>query len=43
MATGTRNQDQLLMAQMAHVVGPVDEEIYCDEWGRVKASIPLGS
>ena len=27
-------------AQMAHVVGPADEEIYCDEWGRVKVQFP---
>ena len=25
---------------MAHVVGPADEEIYCDEWGRVKVQFP---
>ncbi|OOF55444.1 type VI secretion system Vgr family protein [Rodentibacter myodis] len=25
---------------MAHVVGPVNEEIYCDEWGRVKVQFP---
>lgn len=27
-------------SQMAHVVGPADEEIYCDEWGRVKVQFP---
>lgn len=27
-------------AQIAHVVGPADEEIYCDEWGRVKVQFP---
>ncbi|WP_150539463.1 type VI secretion system Vgr family protein, partial [Actinobacillus vicugnae] len=26
--------------QMAHVVGPEGEEIYCDEWGRVKIQFP---
>ncbi|WP_150538985.1 type VI secretion system Vgr family protein, partial [Actinobacillus vicugnae] len=26
--------------QMAHVVGPAGEEIYCDEWGRVKIQFP---
>ena len=26
--------------QVAHVVGPADEEIYCDEWGRVKIQFP---
>ncbi|WP_162541437.1 type VI secretion system tip protein TssI/VgrG, partial [Aggregatibacter aphrophilus] len=26
--------------QMAHVVGPEGEEIYCDEWGRVKIRFP---
>ena len=26
--------------QMAHVVGPTGEEIYCDEWGRVKVQFP---
>ncbi|CAO3306388.1 MULTISPECIES: type VI secretion system tip protein TssI/VgrG [unclassified Pseudomonas] len=26
--------------QMATVVGPTGEEIYCDEWGRVKVSFP---
>ena len=26
--------------QMAHVVGPPNEEIYCDEWGRVKIQFP---
>lgn len=26
--------------QMATVVGPATEEIYCDEWGRVKLSFP---
>jgi type VI secretion system secreted protein VgrG len=26
--------------QMAHVVGPPGEEIYCDEWGRVKVQFP---
>ncbi|MFJ4153255.1 type VI secretion system Vgr family protein [Pseudomonas sp. NPDC089752] len=26
--------------QMATVVGPPGEEIYCDEWGRVKVSFP---
>ncbi|MCW2271676.1 type VI secretion system Vgr family protein [Pseudomonas sp. JUb96] len=26
--------------QMATVVGPPNEEIYCDEWGRVKLSFP---
>ena len=25
---------------MAHVVGPPNEEIYCDEWGRVKIQFP---
>ena len=25
---------------MATVVGPPGEEIYCDEWGRVKVSFP---
>ncbi|WGE76005.1 hypothetical protein [Actinobacillus equuli] len=27
-------------SQVAHVVGPVGEEIYCDEWGRVKLQFP---
>ncbi|WP_386688349.1 type VI secretion system Vgr family protein [Lonepinella sp. MS14437] len=26
--------------QIAHVVGPMGEEIYCDEWGRVKIQFP---
>ena len=26
--------------QMAHVVGPPGEEIYCDEWGRIKVQFP---
>ena len=26
--------------QIAHVVGPEGEEIYCDEWGRVKIQFP---
>ncbi|MDG2946915.1 type VI secretion system tip protein TssI/VgrG, partial [Bisgaard Taxon 10/6] len=26
--------------QIAHVVGPAGEEIYCDEWGRVKIQFP---
>ncbi|OOF41337.1 type IV secretion protein Rhs, partial [Rodentibacter mrazii] len=26
--------------QVAHVVGPEGEEIYCDEWGRVKLQFP---
>ena len=26
--------------QMAHVVGPPGEEIYCDDWGRVKIQFP---
>ncbi|WP_077663961.1 type VI secretion system tip protein TssI/VgrG [Rodentibacter caecimuris] len=26
--------------QVAHVVGPAEEEIYCDEWGRVKVQFP---
>lgn len=26
--------------QIASVVGPEDEEIYCDEWGRVKVQFP---
>lgn len=26
--------------QIAHVVGPAGEEIYCDEWGRVKVQFP---
>ncbi|WP_284400546.1 type VI secretion system tip protein TssI/VgrG, partial [Pseudomonas putida] len=26
--------------QMATVVGPKGEEIYCDQWGRVKVSFP---
>ncbi|WP_129582260.1 type VI secretion system Vgr family protein, partial [Rodentibacter caecimuris] len=26
--------------QVAHVVGPEGEEIYCDEWGRVKLHFP---
>lgn len=26
--------------QIATVVGPVDEEIHCDEWGRVKVQFP---
>ncbi|WP_077422848.1 type VI secretion system Vgr family protein [Rodentibacter myodis] len=26
--------------QVAHVVGPKGEEIYCDEWGRVKLQFP---
>ncbi|TGY47959.1 type VI secretion system tip protein VgrG [Rodentibacter caecimuris] len=27
-------------SQVAHVVGPEGEEIYCDEWGRVKLQFP---
>ncbi|CAK7053855.1 MAG: Actin cross-linking toxin VgrG1 [Bacteroides rodentium] len=26
--------------EIAHVVGPAGEEIYCDEWGRVKVQFP---
>ncbi|OOF67390.1 type VI secretion system Vgr family protein, partial [Rodentibacter caecimuris] len=26
--------------QTAHIVGPDNEEIYCDEWGRVKVQFP---
>ena len=26
--------------QVAHVTGPEGEEIYCDEWGRVKLQFP---
>ncbi|TCP95310.1 type VI secretion system secreted protein VgrG [Cricetibacter osteomyelitidis] len=26
--------------QIAHVVGPAGEEIYCDDWGRVKIQFP---
>ncbi|MDP8052812.1 type VI secretion system tip protein TssI/VgrG [Pasteurella atlantica] len=26
--------------QIAHIVGPANEEIYCDEWGRVKVQFP---
>lgn len=27
-------------AQIARVVGPASEEIYCDEWGRIKVQFP---
>lgn len=30
----------LLMEKGLVVVGPPGEEIYCDEWGRVKVSFP---
>jgi len=35
-----KNKPRVDGPQIAHIVGPKDEEIYCDEFGRVKVQFP---
>ena len=40
MAQSIKTSPDIRGTQVAHVTGPEGEEIYCDEWGRVKLQFP---